>query len=270
MHSFKRIVCLAKFELVRLFLTKRGALALAAFATAWFLILYYLVSSAATIVTSAAFQEMAKQMFGMLGLSQLLKWPVPEMAIYWLLSAYSFPVFALFAASDQTCSDRTRGTLRFISLRASRSEIVIGRFFGQVMIIAILIFVTLLATSGMATYRDSEIFIPALMRSISLFGNLFIVVLPFIAFMSFINSFIRSSRLSLIVCSLFFGLGPLVIGLLEYNIGATTYLDYLLPGVQISDMLGQEKIIWSHFSIPLMQTAFYLVLADLTMKRSAL
>ena len=98
MHSFQRMLCLAKFELYRLFLTKRGALALVAFATAWFLILRYLVSSAATIVSSKMFQDMAEQIFGMLGLSELLTWKVPELAIYWLVAVYSFPVFALFSA----------------------------------------------------------------------------------------------------------------------------------------------------------------------------
>ncbi|MCW8832345.1 MAG: hypothetical protein OQK03_03405, partial [Colwellia sp.] len=61
LHSFHRIWCLAKFELVRMFLTKRGAIAIAAFAMAWFFILYYAVSRADELVSSDLFVTIAHQ-----------------------------------------------------------------------------------------------------------------------------------------------------------------------------------------------------------------
>jgi len=270
MPSFQRMLCLAKFELYRLFLTKRGALALVAFATAWFLILRYLVSSAATIVSSKMFQDMAEQVFGMLGLSELLTWEVPELAIYWLVAVYSFPVFSLFAASDQTCADRTRGTLRFISLRASRVEIVCGRFAGQLAIMAILIALTLVATSLMAAYNNSEILIVAITQSLYLFTALFIVILPFVGLMTFINSFVRSSRLALVLSLLFFGLGPLIIALLEYKLAGAASLNYIFPGIQISDIVDPQNTATINHFIPIIQAAAYLLLANIIMKRSAL
>ena len=104
-----------------------------------------MVSSATEIIFSDGFKIVASTLFGSLGLNALLEWPVAEFAIYWLVAVYSFPLFALFVTSDQTCSDKARGTLRFITLRATRSEILIGRFFGQFLIIVVLIFLTLIA-----------------------------------------------------------------------------------------------------------------------------
>lgn len=269
-QSTQRIWCLAKFELIRLFLTKRGGLALAAFVTAWFLILYYLVSSAVNLVSSDMFKDMAEQVFGMLGLATLLKWKIPELAIYWLVAIYTFPIFSLFAASDQTCSDRDRGTLRFISLRATRNEIVFGRFLGQVLIISILIAVTLIATMLMASYRESSLFIDALMKSLTVFRDLTLATLPFIAFMAFINSFISSARLAIVNSMLFFGLAPMFITLISYQLPSASYLHYLIPGMQLSEMIGQQQFILANYLTPALQTLFYLAVATFIMRRSSL
>ena len=269
-QSLFRMWALAKFELIRLFLTKRGMLAILAFITTWFLILYYPVNSAVTIVASDGFKGMAEDTFGILGLSALLQWQVAEFTIYWLIALYSFPIFALGASSDQTCADRTRGTLRFISLRATRNEIIFGRFIGQVLIIAILILLTLLATTTMAWLRESALGVPALLKASDLFVQLIIVVLPFIALTSFFNSFLRSAKLTSVVTLLFFGLGALFISLISYNLSIAHYLNYIFPGVQLSDIVGQDKLTLVHYSIPLIQTGCYLALASIFMKRSAL
>ena len=268
--SFQRAWSLARFELIRLFFTKRGGLALAAFATAWCLILYYPVSSAADMVSSGAFKDMAAQLFGTLGMSQLLTWQSPELAIYWLVAAYSFPLFSLYAASDQTCADRTRGTLRFISLRASRTEILLGRFFGQVVILFLLMLLTLVAVVVMAVYRDSGVFAQTSVQGLVLLKDLVIAVLPFIALMSFFNSFIRSARLALVVCLLFFGLTPVFIALLESQVGALSALNYLLPGIQLKDVIGQQTLELKTYLIPLGQTFVYLLAGDVIMRRSRL
>jgi len=269
-QSLNRIWALAKFELIRLFLTKRGMVAILAFVTAWFLILYYPVNSAVSIVGSDNFKNMIEDSFGILGLSALLDWQVSEFTIYWLIALYSFPVFALGASSDQTCADRTRGTLRFISLRATRNEILLGRFSGQVVIIAILILLTLLATTIMAWWRESALLMPALLKASHLFIQLIIVVLPFIALTSFFNSFLRSAKLTSVVILLFFGLGSMLIGLISYALSSANYLNYIFPGVQFGEVVGQDQLTFIHFFIPLIQTCCYLALASMFMKRSAL
>ncbi len=268
-HLF-RIWILAKFELVRLFLTKRGMLAILAFATAWFIILYYPVNSAVSIVSSDNFKDMAQQMFGVLGLSELLNWPVSELAMYWLIAIYSFPIFALIVSSDQTCADRTRGTLRFISLRATRNEILFGRFLGQLMIVSALIALTLLATVMMASWRDFGLLLQAFTKSMYLFKELFIAVLPFIALMAFFNSFLKSAKLTVVMTVLFFGLGSIVIAILEYQFTVAENLNYIFPGVQLGDVVGQQGFAMHQYIIPITQTFIYLILASLLLKRSAI
>jgi len=269
-NNYRRIWILARFELTRLFLTKRGMIALAAFTTAWFIILYYLVSSAVTIVSSDTFQDVAKQLFGVLGLADLLDWPVSELAIYWLIAAYLFPSFALFSASDQTCSDRTRGTLRFISLRATRAEIIFGRFLGQVLITEILISVTILATVVMASYRDPSLLGVGLFQATQLFIDLSIIVLPFIAIMTLLNSFLRSSKMAIVVCTLIFGLGPFIVSILAYQLPIASQLNYIFPGVQITEFLGRTEITMGLYSLPIIQSAIFLIIANIIMKRTSL
>ena len=113
MLNIHRLFILIQFELIRIFKTKNGLIALSAFCAVWFILLYYMVSSATEIIFSDGFKIVASTLFGSLGLNALLEWPVAEFAIYWLVAVYSFPLFALFVTSDQTCSDKARGTLRF-------------------------------------------------------------------------------------------------------------------------------------------------------------
>ena len=64
MQKLRRIFAFAQFELMRLFCSKRGMLALIAFAITWYFILRYLIGSAADFVSSDMFSDMAKQVFG--------------------------------------------------------------------------------------------------------------------------------------------------------------------------------------------------------------
>lgn len=268
--SLGRIGSLASFELVRLFLTKRGLLAIGAFTLVWFFILYYPVNYAADLVRTVEFRAAVEQVFGALGLTALLDWPVSELALYWLVAIYTFPLFAIAASSDQTCSDRARGTLRFISLRSTRNEIVLGRFLGQVMITSILVVLTLMATTLLALWRDTSLFLLAAVLSATLFFNLFIAILPFIALMSFFNSFLNSAKLTIVWTILFFGLGSLFITLLSLKFPEAQFLNYLYPGMQLKYVVSQGELSLSIYLIPLAQTAAYLLLSSILMKRSAL
>lgn len=258
------------FELVRLFNTKRGLLALLAFATIWFIILYYFVNSATGYVTSNSFKAMVEQFFGTLGLSALLDWPVSEYAIYWLIAVYFFPLFSIAVCNDQLCSDKQRGTLRFITLRATRVEVVLGRYLGQLLIISILIFLTIIATAIMASARDISLLSPSLTIGVKLFIELFIVVMPFIALMSLFNTLLGTAKLAVVVATLFFGLGPLIIALIKYIFGQEFYLNLVFPGGQIESILAQTSVGGSHYLLPLMQTFIFLICANIVMKRAAL
>lgn len=268
--NLSRLSNIILFEVVRLFKTKRGLLALLAFLTIWFVILYYFVSSAAAIVTSASFERMAYELFGSLGLSALLDWPVSEYAIYWLVAVYFFPSFSVLACSDQICSDKQRGTLRFITLRATRLELILGRYLGQLLIISILIMLTIVATTVLASVRDIALLSDSIIIGGRLWLELLIVVMPFIALMSLLNTLISSARLTVVVATLFFGLGPLIIAFIKYQFGQEFYLSLLFPGGQINSILSQSGLNGSHYLLPLIQTVVLLTCSHFVMKRTSI
>ena len=268
--TLSRLSNIVTFEIVRLFKTKRGLLALLAFATIWFIILYYFISTAADIVSSRSFERMAYDLFGALGLSALLDWPVSEYAIYWLVAVYFFPIFALSVCSDQICSDKQRGTLRFITLRSTRAELILGRYLGQLLIVTILILMTSIATAVLASIRDLALLPASLQIGAKLCFELFIVVMPFIALMSLLNTLVNSARLAIVAAMLFFGLGPLIIAVIKYQFGQEFYLNLLFPGGQISSILSQSSVVASHYALPVIQTIVLLVASNLIMKRASI
>ena len=202
-----RLTQIAGFELVRMFLTKRGLIAMAAFALVWLLILRYPIGQAVSIISAPNFEQMARDISGSIGLSKLLDWPEAEFAMYWLIALYSFPLFAIFISSDQTVGDRERGTLRFLSLRSTRFEILFGRFLGQLGVLACLLAITLVATLGVLGYREPSLLMGGLSRAVSIFIIMVVVLSPFVALMSLINTFARSSRLAIVLAILYFAGG---------------------------------------------------------------
>lgn len=266
----KRLLHITQFELTSLFLTKRGLLAVAAFVICWLLILRYPIGQAVSLMNSTEWADITQQVLGAIGLSKLNDWPQAELAVYWLIALYSFPSLCLFLCSDQIVSDKQRGTLRFLSLRATRNEILFGRFLGQLLILAILIAVTLAATVAMLAFREPSLLLSGLSRSVTLFFYLLITVLPFIALMTFFNTFARSSRLTVIMAVLFFAGGNIIIGILSWQIPILTMLGYLLPGVQLDQMAGQNVGMVTNLAIPLLQTVVLLAISQRIFARSML
>ncbi|WNC70711.1 hypothetical protein RGQ13_11275 [Thalassotalea psychrophila] len=265
-----RLWHLACFEITRVFQTKSGLLALFAFLLVWFLILYYPVNSAFEFISSPLFKDVAKSMFGALGLSTLLKWPVAELAIYWLIALYIFPIFTIVITSDQTCADRERGTLRFISLRATRGEIIFGRFLGQLVIMTVLIGLSLVTTVLMVAFRDSDLLSSGILKASQLYFQLVILVLPFIALMTLFNSFTTSAKKVVLFSILFFGLGPMIITLVESKLPILVYLGYLIPGTQISDVINSPEQSLTIYLVSLSQMMAFLCMAYFKMKRCSL
>lgn len=265
-----RLTQIAGFELVRMFLTKRGLIALAAFALVWLVILRYPIGQAVGIISSPDFEQIARDISGSIGLNKLLDWPEAEFAMYWLIALYSFPVFSLFICSDQTVGDRERGTLRFLSLCSTRFEILFGRFLGQLAVLTCLVGITLVATLAVLGFRDPSLLAGGVGRAVSIFLILIVTFAPFVALMSLINTFASSSRLSIVLAILYFTAGGIIVGLLEWQIPALSVLDYLFPGVQIELLAGQNLPLLSALAIPLVQTAVLLVVAQRVFARSSL
>ncbi|AEP31386.1 ABC transporter permease subunit [Brumicola nitratireducens] len=269
MHP-KRLVGIAGFELVRLFLTKRGLLSVGAFLICWLLILRYPIAESGTLLSSTEFAGFFDSVFGAIGLSKLLTWAESELAVYWLIALYSFPSFCLFLSSDQTVGDKQRGTLRFLTLRATRSEILFGRFLGQVLITATLISVTLAATLAVLSFREPTLFVAAFSRSVLLFAYLLISVMPFIALMSFFNTFASTARSAIVFAVLFFTGGGILVGLLTWQLPALELLNLVFPGYQLDQMAGQNADTLLSIGLPLGQTFVLLLLAQRVFARSSI
>lgn len=269
MHP-KRLADIASFELVRLFFTKRGLIAVAAFAICWLLILRYPVGQAVSLLSSPDAAEVIESLLGAIGLSQLLQWPEAELAVYWLIALFIFPSFCLLLCSDQTVGDRQRGTLRFLSLRASRSEIILGRFLGQLLIITTLMFLTLLATLAMLSYRDPSLFASAFLRSSGLLAYLVIADMPFIALMSFINTLVSSARLALVFAVLFFAGGKIIVGILSWQIPDLTVFNMIFPGYQLDQMAGHNAGVMLSIGLPILQSLVLLILAERVFARTSI
>ena len=268
--KMQRIWIIMRFELIRLFGAKRGLIILLAFACVWFVIYYYIIASAANLLTSSSFKDLIQQGFSQLNLSKVLDWQLPQLTMYWLIAAYLLPVFALSFSSDQTCSDRERGTLRFILLRCTRSELLLGRFLGQVLIISVLIAITLAASILLGFLDNSALSTELMKTTFTVFWQLIIIVLPFIASMTLINSFVKSAKMSIVIYTLLYILGGLIINIIGYFLVDVSILYYLYPGDQISRILGFEGKPFDLYLLPLAQTILYLALANIMLKRASL
>ncbi|TMP77550.1 hypothetical protein CWB73_19500 [Pseudoalteromonas phenolica] len=268
--SVFRVWQITQFELTRLFATKRGLLALAAFSMVWFMILKYPISHAVPFLNSPEFSDIAQQIAGAIGLRELVKWPEAEFAIFWIISLYSYPIFSLFISSDQTVGDRERGTLRFLSLRCTRDEILIGRFLGQLLIIILLIAATSIATLAMMTYRDTSLAPNGFFLAVKLSMQLAIIAMPFIALMAFLNIVTSSSRLSIVTAILLFTLGSGMITYLASYVSFIHALFYLFPGEQITSIAGQTETKFFDWLLPLIQSIAWLTLAATVLRKRAL
>ena len=109
---------IARYELSRLFMTRGGLLSLLAFGMVWFLILRYPIYSASQFFMADAPGGVIASFLNSSALNNLLAWRVPEMAVFWVIALYLFPIFCVILTADQTASDRARGTLRLLHLRA--------------------------------------------------------------------------------------------------------------------------------------------------------
>jgi len=265
--NISRVWAITLFELARLFASKRGLIVLSAFSCVWFLIFYFIIGSAADLISSESFKDIVQQGFGRFDLLTLLEWKLPELSVFWLVSAYTLPFFTLLFSCDQTCSDRERGTLRFILLRSSRTELLYGRFLGQLFIVSILILITLAASLLFALMNQQVVMLSAIYLSFTVLLKLIVICMPFIASMSLINVFVKSAKMSLVVYFLIYVSTAIIINVLSSFVTDISFLFYILPGEQIESVIGFEGNAFHNYAIPLIQTVVYLLSAQWIFKR---
>ena len=256
---------IARYELSRLFMTRGGLLSLLAFGMVWFLILRYPIYSASQFFMADAPGGVIASFLNSSALNNLLAWRVPEMAVFWVIALYLFPIFCVILTADQTASDRARGTLRLLHLRASRDAIFFGRFLGQLLILFMLIVLALASTIALVLIRDGTLLPAALQLSSIILVNLMLVLLPYTALMAWVSSMARSARRAIIYAVIIW----IVCWSLPYFFPGFGILDMILPGAQVQSLLQLSG--WNTLSlapIPIIQTVVLLFLGRMIMQRS--
>lgn len=260
---------IARYELSRLFMTRRGLLSLLAFALVWFLILRYPIYSAAQFFMADAPGGIIVSFFNSTIINNLLSWQVPELAVLWVIALYLFPVFCVVLTADQTASDRARGTLRLLSLRAGRDTIFFGRFLGQLLILLMLTLLALLSAVALVLMRDSTLLQPSLHLSAIILVNMMLVLLPYTALMAWVSSMARSARQATMYAVIIWIVCSMLTGWLSRQFPGLSILDMVLPGAQVQSLLQLSG--WNTLSlaaIPVIQTIVLLFLGRVIMQRS--
>lgn len=261
----------SRFELQRLFLTPRGWFALAAFTTIWYFLLRYPIYQASVQLQDPEIQQMLSGILGMVGMYNLLNWSLPELSVYWGLTVLLMPLAVLFSAADQTCTDRSRGTLRFLTLRSSRDSIFFGRFIGQILVQALLIGLSLLATLALAAWRLGELPGAAVNAALVIWLNLLIVLMPFTALMALCSALVRSSRLAISLAIVSVGVLAGLLGYLVWHFPDLQGVLEYLPGAQLPMLLGAQG--WDtlkHSGLPLIQALVLLIAGRFVMQEKAI
>lgn len=268
--NLNRLWHISTFELKRLFASKRGLIALCAFSLVWLLILRFIISESVTIIASPDYASFASGLLNSIGIERVLNWPVAELSVYWLVALFCFPTLCILLCNDQTVGDRERGTIRFLVLRSSRLELLIGRFLGQMLVLAILVALTVSSSLILVAIRDGSLVSQGLQMSDFISLNIILAMSPYVALMSLFNTFARSARLTVVSVIIFFIAGGFVVKMLIWQFPMLDVLNYIFPGVQINQMKSLSISTPIVAAITMGQTVVYLFLAERILARSSI
>jgi hypothetical protein len=268
---FNHLFLISQFELKRGFATRRGILSLVTFAVVWCVILLYPLRYVVELLVQEKGLTRDAGFFDFIGLGSLQQWPIPEFGVFWHFALLIFPMLSITLAADQTCSDRERGTLRFLIVRSSRDSVFFGRFAGVMAIQALLVSATALSTLALVLYRDAALFSSALPDLLVVTLNLILAVLPFTAMMAALSAKVKSARQATVWAILIWTFLASIIGGFAYYLPTLTFLKLLVPGYQLSDLAelsGWQTLQLAY--VPLLQSLILLALGRWIMARQAL
>ncbi|MFK7855357.1 MAG: ABC transporter permease [Granulosicoccus sp.] len=263
-----RTLILAQDEILRLLSTKRGVISLLGFLLIWIAVLNYGILPAAAFFAGASESGLAELVLPRLGLQAWQQWPAPELAVYWVVSLYLLPFFALITSADQTASDRSRGTLRYLVLRCSRLEIFLGRFLGQCVILSLVVLATFASVLIIILLYSPELLTNSMARAPIIIVNLLLLVMPYIALMAWVSVMARSARQATLYAIVAWITVSLLVGYLQSRYGPIALLDWALPGSQVSQLLLMHD--WQTLKlapIPIVHTVILLVIGGFMMRQ---
>ena len=271
LSQVKNLWLITRFELHRLFASPRGWFALSAFVIIWYVLLRYPIFQASAGMQDPEILRIFSGIFGMAGMYNILNWPLPELSAYWVMCVGLLPMCTLFFAADQTSSDRSRGTLRFLMLRTSRDSVFFGRFLGQMLIQSILISLSIAATLAMAWWRLGSLSAAALEAALIMVINLVVIIAPFTALMAMCSALVKSSRMAISLAVVGSGVVLGVLGWVAWYLPMVREFMAFVPGAQISQVLSQAGWSTLQFSgLPLAQTAVFLLIGRQIMQGKSL
>ncbi|ASJ75367.1 ABC transporter permease [Granulosicoccus antarcticus] len=263
-----RIFTIAQDEILRLLSTRRGVLSLFGFVLIWAGVLNYGILPASAFFAGANESGLAEALLPRLGLTAWQQWPAPELAVYWVVCLYLLPFMAIIVSADQTASDRSRGTLRFLILRCSRLEIFLGRFLGQCVIMTLVVLATLGSVMLVISLNSADLMPAAMARVPVIVINLVLLVLPYIALMAWVSVLARSARQATLYATILWLGVSLLVGFLQSRFGPLPVLDWVLPGSQVGQLLRLSDWQTLNFAaIPVLHTVILLLVGAFMMQR---
>lgn len=265
------VLSIARNEWARLFMSKHGWLAIFAFGLIWGLFLFYIIRPAASYISSVDLGFISGVLFPRFNVDALSRWESTEIGLYWVFALYLLPFFTMISAADQIASDKTRGTLRFLVLRASRTQIFFGRFVGQYLVQLMVIVVTLLSVLALIAYYSPDNIPIAINEAPVVMANLALVLLPYVALMALFSVLANSARQATLFAIVGWIVLWFLLGYIQNNFGPFSILDWILPGSQFSSLIRLGG--WDTLSlapIPVLQTIVLLTLGWVAMHRSDL
>lgn len=268
---FNHLLLISQFELKRAFATRRGLLSLVTFAVVWYFILLYPLRFTAELLMQEKGLNPNFSFFDFIGFGSMQLWSIPEFGVFWNFALIIFPMLTITLAANQTCTDRERGTLRFIVVRSSRDRVFFGRFAGVMVFQALLIGAASISTLVLVLTRDAALFLSALPNLLAQIVNLVLVVLPFTAMMAALSSQVKSARQATLWAILIWTFLAGIISSLAYYLPALDFLKSLIPGYQLSGLAklsGWETLRLAY--IPLLQSLILLFLGRWLMARQPL
>ncbi|MBX2882938.1 MAG: ABC transporter permease [Granulosicoccus sp.] len=262
-----RVWLLAVDEVMRLLSTRRGLLSLLGFALLWVAVMYYGILPAASWFSGASETGLSDLILPRFGLEAWQKWPAPELAVYWIVCLYLLPFLAVLTAADQTASDRSRGTLRYLSLRSSRLQIYMGRFLGQCIILTLVVLLSLASVIVIVAFNTPEKIQAVFASSPMIITNLVLLLLPYIALMALVSAMARSARQATLYAMILWIGVSLLVAFIQSRFGGLAVLDWVLPGSQVKQLVQLSD--WQSLSlapIPLVHTTVLLIVGGFIMQ----
>jgi len=249
-------------------MTRRGWLSIAAFALVWMFIVRVAIYPASRYLSGNADNPLLTLVLGEINLDALATWLVPELAVYWVFSLLFLPVFCVILTADQIASDKARGTLRFLHLRATRSSIFFGRFLGQMLVQLLFILATLATAFALAVFREPTLLASEFERVIIIIVNLLIVLLPYTALMALVSVLARSGRQATLFAVILWILMWVILRYLKEWFPDLEMFNWVMPGSQLFELMRERS--WDTLQlapIPLLQTLVLLVIGWAVMRR---